>query len=516
MKTSSIYFAMLLASIFIYSCSDDDPIVPTPDPMGQTGDPDPEPEPEPEPDPDPAVLLAAERTTTVTTLTADSEKIWRISNAILNNSNGSFDISNEFNIIDDEFIFKNTKLSTGKNTEFEGTLEFRPAFDFNIFGATIEESLTESYLPTLFTSFDFSAESSTQLESLIDGGNLVITIDGETTTAIWNFDAATNIALDLAPKLASDYKQVPTSALQFTEAFTFDSNGVAGFAPGMTASLAANTFYFGTRENVNNVNGERIIGFNLDSGNTIEYFFETFDFVSKQLHIIDDELYVIGGQRINSYDLELSNTPISSSDYGPALGIDYLGLSRFGTAVLDGSIYIIGGDLDNNLTDKILVFDVETQMLSEFATMPEPRSGARAEIVNNKLYVFGGTTTFNTPPAKNTIYIYDLVTGDLTTETLPTPINFTYTGKTENLIYVGGSVYTYDNMSVLTDANPYMGVYDTRTGIFTELETDLSSAEFETIHSMAVFNSKIYVIHGQREETAEGVLQTWSILEAGI
>jgi hypothetical protein len=154
--------------------------------------------------------------------------------------------------------------------------------------------------------------------------------------------------------------------------------------------------------------------------------------------------------------------------------------------------------------------------MNEFATMPERRTGARAEIINDKLYIFGGTEEFLAPPAKDTIYIFDLHTGELTIESLPEPVLLTYTGKFENLIFVGGWNETRNSEGILTDREPFLGIYDTRTGDFTILATNLDSPEFEVIESMAVFNGKVYVIFGQGEEMTPGELQTWSIFEASF
>ena len=513
MKTNQIISALVFTLLLILnSCGEDDTPMPD-DTFAQTDD-DPMMD-----DPDPAETLSMERQENISLLTADSERVWRITSAQLTNTSGTFNISNNFNVTDDEFIFKNTPIQTGRNTEFEGTLEWRGGFDFNTFATNLEETLTELFLFSLTTSFDYVGESGTQLEAILDEFSFNISINDDTVNAIWDFENSVILELELVPKLEEDYAQVPSSILEFTEEFTFQSNGISNFAPGMIGSLSSNSFYLATRESAFNngsINPERVIKFDLNTGISTEKLTFSTDFVSKQLNIIDDRLYIAGGQRVNSYDLNLDNEATISQDYGSLLGIGSLGLSRYGTAVLENDIYIIGGDLDNNLSDQIFVFNTQTETMDNIATIPEPRSGARAEIVNNKLYIFGGTEEFFTPPAKETIYIYDLETEEITTESMPLPINFTFTGKTENLIYVAGRIDMEATETTEFDFEPYLGVYDTRTGVFTELETNLESPELETIHSMAVFNDKIYIIYGQGETQEEGALQTWSILSADI
>ncbi|MDC6404940.1 MULTISPECIES: Kelch repeat-containing protein [Maribacter] len=506
-------FLMTLTAVLILACNNDD----TPSVIEEITEETEEEtvEEEQEPQPSPEEILSAERAEIITEITADNEKVWRIASAILTNSNGSFNITGAFNIVDDEFIFKNTVNATGKS-EFKGSLVWNPGFAFDIGALSEVDALTELYASPAESTFDFVENSSTQIEAF--NNNFVLDLSTQNPMATWDFGDNRSMELTLVPKLATDYQQVPSSMLEFTEAFTFASNFIDSGAPGMVGSLTSNSFYLANREYdpTLDANIEKIRKFDISSGSLSEKINPLLDFVSKQVNIIDDKIYVAGGQRINIYDLELQNDPVSTQDYGAALGIPFLGLSRFGTAVLGNKIYIVGGDLDNNLTDKILVFDTETQTLEEFATMPEPRSGARAEIVNDKLYIFGGQTAFFTPPAKDTIYIFDLNTSELTVEQLPTAIDFSFTGRTQNLIYVAGRIETVSPENMLLDREPYLGVYDTNTGVFTELETNLSSPNLETIHSMAVFNDKIYVVFGQGQAQEEGQFQTWSILSADI
>lgn len=513
MKTKFL-IPILCFTFSLSSCGDDD----TPERTVEETVEEMNPTPEEEETPDPAILLAEERQTTITTLTSGSAKVWRINTAILNNENGAYDIGNNFNLRDDEFIFSSSS-ATGK-TEFEGTLEWREN-NAIAFGATsADEAKLESYVsPQTFT-YDFQTDNGTTV--LSENGNITLTVNtNNSVTGTINFSDKASMDVTLIEKLSADYKQVPSTTLNFIEAFTFESNGVDCCAPGMIGSLSNESFFFATRESALNngtANPERVLRFDLNSNTVTERLYFNFDFVTKQMNIINDQLYIVGGQHINVYDLKLENEPFSLTDYSIALGQN-IGLSRHGTAVVDNTIYLIGGDLNVGLGDKIFTYNLETQTMSEWATMPEPRSGARAEIVNGKLYIFGGTEQFFTPPAKNTIYIYDLETKELVIETMPVPVMLTYTGKIENLIYVGGrndSSDTDENGETTFNRDPFLGVYDTNTGVFTQLETNLESPENEIIASMAVFDGKLFVVYGQSEPQEEGVLQTWSILSVDI
>jgi hypothetical protein len=506
---------LLCCTLYLISCGDDDTTVLEEEEVVAP----PAEEAEEEETVDPAVVFAAERETSITTLTNGASKVWRINSATLNNANGTFDIGNNFNVLDDEFIFARGTV-TGK-TAFQGSLEWRQGNIISFSAGSAEEAKFESYTSPQTFNYDFETESSSALLSEAAKFNFTISSANELIGTI-TFSETATLDVSLTEKLATDYKQVPIAPLNFSEAFTFESNNVSTGAPGMVGSLSDQSFFFATREagfNNGTVNPERIIRFDLNTTNTTEVLNFNADFVTKQMNILNNKLYVAGGQRINIYDLKLQNEPVSLTDYGTALGLQYFNLSRHGTAVTDNTIYLIGGNLDNTLGDKIFAYDLATETMTEFATMPEPRTGARAEIVNGKLYVFGGTESFLTPPAKNTIYIYDMKTRELTIENMPNPVLLTYTGKIENLIYVGGRNQTQttdENGETIFDQEPFLGIYDTTTKTFTELETNLESEGIETIHSMAVFDNKLFVIYGQWEAQEEGQLQTWSILSAGI
>lgn len=513
MRKPKLSIILLALAIGFYSCSDDEIQIVTEEDSESIV------EEEEEIVEDPAVTLANDRTSAITLLTGDNEKIWRIATANLVNTNGSFDISENFNVNDDEFLFKNSPLTTGKSyTEFEGSLEWRLNSDIELSAASASDALVEFYVPSEQYNFDFE-EGSTKI--LSNDGNFEFTLaeNGSVTGSLQLQDARLDVILtdDFQPQT------IPSGTLSFTQAFTFDSNSIAGNAPDMASSLANNSIYISMREDAladptTNIRPERVLKYDFGTNTLTEKLFPQSDFVSKQLIINNNKLLVVGGQRINTYNLDIVADPTTSQDYATALNMNSFFVSRNGTAVYNNAIYIVGGSLgDTTLANQIYKFDIATESMTLFATMPETRSAARAEIVNNKLYIFGGTKEFYTPPGENTIYIYDLNTAALTTETMPTGVNFTYVERFGNLICVAGSVVTVDNTGTPTDEDPYLGIYDTNNGTFTELTSDLMSPGFETIHGMSVYGSNMYVIYGKRDTTLPaGTLQTWQVLTANL
>ncbi len=309
---------------------------------------------------------------------------------------------------------------------------------------------------------------------------------------------------------------MPNSGLNFTEAFTFESDGISGYAPGMIGSNSDNSLFIVTREDgLNNgtTSPERIIKYNFNSGTLEEKLYFNSDFVSKQLHIINNQLVVIGGQFVNTYNLDFSGATITTT-HG-------LAITRFGMAVTENDTYIIGGDLDINNTgiieaEKIYKWDIVNQSLSYITDLPEDRFGARATIVNDKLYAFGGTTEFTLNVPNNTIYIYDLNNGSTVIENMNSSAEYTYVDKFQNLIFVAGNSRLFDANDLFLGFETTLAVYDTENNTYTDISHNLDLSDINTtIQGLSVFNNKLYVIYGNGENTG-GQFGEWSVMEATI
>lgn len=440
-------------------------------------------------------------------LTNGSEKTWRIADAILTNSSGSFEISNNFNVVDDEFIFK-------KN----GTFIWRSGNAINIEGTNSNETLLDYYVSPITSTYVYNEDSSTELTAL--NGTFTFTIeDNETITGILTFEeskTSTQIEVILKYKKADDYPAIPVNGLHFNKVFTFESDGINSHAPSMIGSYSNNSLFFATREDGLS-NGwslpERILKFDINTGSVQEnlyYYNGDNDYVSKQLHIINNQLIVIGGKFVNTYDLDLSGDPTSTA-HG-------LVITRFGMAVTGDNAYIIGGDMveynDPADAEKIYKWNINDETLTYITDMPEDRFGARGTIVNDKLYVFGGNFKwyeYNIGDANNTIYIYDIKTGNLTTEYMTTAVRYSCVDKFQNLIYVAGHYLVSE-----TDWEFIIAVYNTETNTYQEIPTNLSQEGRNVIHAMCIFNNKMFVLYGEDGEDNGGQFPEWSIYAADI
>lgn len=440
-------------------------------------------------------------------LTSGSKKVWRIEKAKLIANNNDIDISSNFNIIDDEFIFELAKQKSSLISN--GTLTWVKNFDVETSANNSSETLIDKYVSSVSSSFKYANESGTIIET--DFGTFEVKKDGSVFASI-NNDDGSKFSFTLTEKKQSDYPIPPTNGLNFSKSFSFKSNGVAGYSPGMIGSYSKNSFFLVTREGAmveNGVRPERVLKFDLNTNTISEKLFFQSDFVSKQLHIIGNELVVIGGQYVNIYDLNLSSNP-RSVKHGK-------GLSRFGISVLDDDAYIIGGDLDGTELNKVFKWDINNQKLSEFTTLPEPKSGARGTIVNNHLYVFGGSEKFYGSNPTNTIYKINVSNpSQIENFKMNKKIDFSFVQKYQNLIYVAGNITKRDSNGTQIGSDSTIGVFNTLDNSYKELSTNLvQNKDYETIHQMCIFNSKMYIIYGQRENTTDK-LQEWNVLVSDL
>lgn len=473
-------FLFLLFSILIISCNSNDDVIIT-----EEGD-------------DPQTILEEERDVTTEVLSNGETKTWKIENAILTNEFGSFDISENFNVIDDEFIFK-----------ADGTFIWRPGNDINSEGESAVETLLDYYRSPVNSTFIYNEDSSVDLTALDGNFSFKLEEDGMITGILsleGRIQEGGELNLILNNKAPEDYPNVPNSGLDFTELVTlsFENTYISNEASsGLIGSYSDNSMFISVTFNDNeNVRFERIIKYSPDTNTIQQHDFSQQQFITKKAHIINNELIVIGGQYINTYDnLNANSDPISSVEHG-------LGITRFPTTVINDNIYIVGGDTENPPLqgNKVRVFNKNTNTVDIVGTLPGPKIYSGTEIVNDKLYVFSGRQYFTQETAETTSYIYDLNTGNSTTFDIPQALFTCYASKNQNLIYIAG-----ESRDANGNRGIYFGTYNTQDDTFTEITHNLDdSDEFSSIHQMTVFNNKIYVLYGIDGNT------DFSIMEASI
>ncbi|WP_459212439.1 hypothetical protein [Aquimarina rhabdastrellae] len=446
------------------------------------------------------------REQTIETLTAGNSKTWYVVDAKLHNGNETLNLTGNYNVIDDEFVFSETD-----NDEI--ALVWNRGYDIKTDASTVKETFSDSYISKKETILTYQDENSTILASNVEG--IEIDVVNTTTANIRiNTESGGSLIFVLNQKLLEHYSSPPSSELHFTEAFTIYASSIGD--PGMRGSYQENSIYIGIRENEindpNNYFSEKIIKHNLDNNNQIERVSRS-GFSTKQLHIIDDKLYVVAGFDVNTYELDIIEEPI----YVPHNKV----FSRFGTAYIDNTIYIIGGDFNyREQSNKIYKWDIETETLIEFATLPEKRFGARGTIINNYLYVFGGREVFSlNTPEKNTVYKIDLNNPtNIETFYMDRGIRHTFVQRLNNLIYVAGQSQNYNNDGNIISRDFVIGVYNTLDNSYRELETDIeNNSGYKTIHQMKILDNKMYILYSDNDLLRNNAeFKEWDILVSDL
>lgn len=275
-------------------------------------------------------------------------------------------------------------------------------------------------------------------------------------------------------------------------------------ATGFLGSAEQNAIYVAHRE-VNPRTGflsEKVIRYDLETGTAVFRYFDREDFITKRLHIRNDELIVIGGSFLNTYTLDLEDN-LTNVIHG-------LSLTRFGSALYNDDIYVWGGDINAENSDKVYRWNESDQAFDVVATLPGPKAWAEGEIVNGQLYIFGGRDEFESENIQDEIYIVNLTTGTTAIQRLPGPVSRTFTVDNGGVIYVSGQ--TSDSDPSTQDFNIFFGIYNPSLGLFNEFTTNLNDDGFLSVNAMTHIDNKIYVLYGHALDDAA----LMSIMEAEI
>lgn len=299
------------------------------------------------------------------------------------------------------------------------------------------------------------------------------------------------------------------SNLLFEKLTRFDSI-LQGPWFGMTNSLSENSLYISSRNSYELNNGseisnrEHIVKINLDNEEITEKYHYRSDFATKRLLIKDNKLISIGGQYVNTYELDLSSDPITENHKRL--------LSRFKVAKENDQIYIVGGDFDPSPpdeSDKIYRWNPETpDQFIEFATLPEPLYGASAVIADNNLYVFGGSKTNRLKIPSKMMYIVPLGSpNEIRKVEMDVVINETFAQKlNEKIILISGE--NKDGQTVITK-------FDTTTEVFEIIEHNLDEINPNyRIREMSLVENKLYIIFGGMGSLS--LNDVWSVLSTTL
>ncbi len=165
-----------------------------------------------------------------------------------------------------------------------------------------------------------------------------------------------------------------------------------------------------------------------------------------------------------------------------------LGVSRLfpGVEVVDGRIIIFGGFTriaqSHRLLAEIETFDPASRVVSRKADMPSPRGFFGSAVVDGRIYVIGGYDSSG-PSARVEVY-------DPATETWTSRASLNVARGGLRAAHVGGKIYAFGGF---LESATIIEVYDTTTDSWTRLE-DMRQPILNP--SVAVHDDLIYVVGG--------------------
>lgn len=422
-------------------------------------------------------------------LTAGTAKSWKVESATLTNgSSGLLSVTNLANVNDDEFVF--TADPTATNV---AQLNWRIRNQVRANATSANDALLDYYVSGLTRKLTVLSNGSITS----DDPNLSIARLPNGRLSVQYFMNGAEFSMAIAP--AGETTFVPTS-LDFQFLTDIESSAIGlEQAAGFTGSMASNSLYLAYRASASSgIQPERVVRYDMDDGSFTTRDFFNSDFVTKELHIINDELKVVGARYVNTYPLDLASDPVSVPHN--------LTLTRYGSSVVDDNVFLFGGDLmfptdsaspsTGPNADKIYRHDQATGQLQEVGALPEPRYWAHGEIVDGKFYIFGGKQAFITNVAEDDIFVHDMTTGENQTLQLPTPMHRTFAARYGQLIYVAGYREIPNADPALTTIETTFGVFDTYAGTFTVIPNTLGLSGKRTVFGLTIVGDKLYALIG--------------------
>ncbi len=184
------------------------------------------------------------------------------------------------------------------------------------------------------------------------------------------------------------------------------------------------------------------------------------------LAVVSGKIYAIGGTNGD-------NTPLNTvEEYNPVTDLwttkNSMPTPRsgFATAVYDNKIYVIGGSLSSGFAANNEVYDPATNTWSQKASMTTPRADVCASIINDNIYVIGGKIWTSKSPfyAETDINeCYNPVNDSWSTKaSLPTPVMGAASVVVDNTIFViGGSKVSSGTTNLVNNNQVYYATNDT-------------------------------------------------------
>jgi len=227
--------------------------------------------------------------------------------------------------------------------------------------------------------------------------------------------------------------------------------------------------------------------------------------------VVDGKIYAIGGHPYGGVTTDVNEEYDPATDKWISKKSMPGPLAWFGIAVYQNEIYVIGGAwfLSGSEKNSVWVYNPATDIWNTSKTsMPTPRAGIEANVVDGKIYVISGR---NSDGVTNVTEVYDPVTDTWATKTpVPTPVYSYASAVVDDKIYViGGLTQTANNtLQSRIDLNQ---IYDPKTDTWslgTPIPNANGASAGATTSTMAP--KRIYVIGGGLNQVYDPASDSWT------
>ena len=216
MKNKAFYLSFL--SIIIIACSNDDDSSPIDD----------------------AHSIEDGRALTLQNLSNGDSKTWYIFNAELVNANGTFNITNSYNVTDDDFIFKQN-----------GEVQWSPGYDINHNATSVGDVARDYYLKPINSTLTFTEDSLD--EFMLFDGSVKLRLEDENrligSVSFESRSANAQINITLAERTPESYASLTSEGLIFSTVTEKQSSGHFSLgAAGFIGSYSDNSLFIALRD----------------------------------------------------------------------------------------------------------------------------------------------------------------------------------------------------------------------------------------------------------------------------
>lgn len=453
----SLFFAVLSILLITSSCEDESQEIIEPGPETGVNE-----------------TLIAE----VANFAGTSEKVYKLSSALLTNGSVTdLDITNLFNVKDDEFIF-----STEGNGDL--SLAWHEGFGFNVSGIDDSTVMSDTRASSKFQTLAFNEESLIFSAS----GNSYSYTDGLITGTL-ALEGGASLEVELTQKTVQDYLQPPTSIDTITELFAATNGSVWS---GFKGSIVQDQLFL-TNYNWPPSAGEvTAFKFDLSTNGLSSFSYNQEDHPWINLEVIDNNIYNVGGSFYQSFDLDFDQLVQSSEITNSTFD--------FGSAAQDDEIYLFAGILSDFGLNEVGRYNVEDGVVDIIGSLPEYKAYSDGEIINNKIYILGGHTGLDQSNGMYKNMIFDLANGATEIITTDIALRFTSTAVVENIIYYGGQqVFDEDGDGVFETQTNYLGAFDTQNNSTMDIALNFDMLENERIYKLWATEDFIYFVLTQNQ-----------------